>query len=101
MQLTIFRVLLWFSVLSLGVWVGGTLFHMLVLQPLWSHDPPDSVRFFFRQTRFNKTIWNFYGPPFMAARVVPLILCVIVGWGCVPGGRWLLVVAGVTWVAIT
>ena len=101
MQLTLFKGLLWFSVLSLGIWVGGTLFHMLVLQPLWSYDPPASVRFFFRETRFNKTVWNFYGPPFMAARLVPLILCVVIGWGCAPSQRRLLLVAGITWVAIT
>jgi hypothetical protein len=97
----LFKILLWFSVLSLGVWVGGTLFHMLVLQPMWSYDPPASVRFFFRETRFNKSVWNFYGPPFMAARLVPLILCVTLGWRCVPQQQGLLLVAGVTWIAIT
>jgi len=29
MQQTLFKFLLWFSVFHLGVWVGGTLFHMI------------------------------------------------------------------------
>lgn len=101
MQQLLYKFFLWWSVISLGLWVGGTLFHITVLEPLWSYNPPDSVRFFFRETRFNETIWNFFGPPWMAARVIPLLLCIVSGWKNAGGQRPLLLIAGFCWVFIT
>lgn len=72
--------LLWLSVLMLTTWVGGTLYQMLVVIPLWSASPPESVRAFFSGTDYNRTIFNFFGPPFMAARNLPLLLALLVGW---------------------
>src|SRR5438105_4837666 len=97
MQLVIYKSLLWFSVLSIGLWVGGTLFHMLVVQPMWSYDPPASVYFFFRKTRFNTTIWNFFGPPWMAARLLPLLICIGIAWTQATGQRGLLLTCGICW----
>jgi len=73
-------VLLWYNVLSLAVWAGGTLFQMLVVVPLWSAQPPDTVRFFFRETRYTTTINNFFGPRTQALRILPLLLLLIFGW---------------------
>src|SRR5450432_1626252 len=92
---------LWFAVISLGLWVGGTLFHILVIQPLWTTNPPVSVNFFFTKTTFNKTIWNFFGPPWMAARLIPLLLCILIGWKEAGSKKLYLVVAGVCWIFIT
>jgi hypothetical protein len=72
--------LLWLSVLSLTTWVGGTLYQMLVIIPLWSASPPDSVRTFFGGTDFTRTLYHFFGPPFMAARNLPLVLALLAGW---------------------
>ncbi|MDP4262824.1 MAG: DUF1772 domain-containing protein [Bacteroidota bacterium] len=101
MQQLIFRFFLWWSVLSLGLWVGGTLFHILVVEPLWSYNPPDSVRFFFSETRFNETVWNFFGPPWMAARLIPLLICIVAGWNRGGEQRILFIIAGCCWVFIT
>lgn len=65
------QVLLWLAMLGLSVWVGGALYQMLVIVPRWSASQPESVRAFFLGTRYNETIWNFFGPPFMAARLAP------------------------------
>jgi hypothetical protein len=72
--------LLWFSVLALAIWWGGTVYQMVVIVPLWSASPPESVRDFFQGTRYNETIWNFFGPPFMVMRGLPVLLLAIVGW---------------------
>ena len=85
------QVLLWLAVLGLGVWVGGTLYQMLVIVPMWSDSPPESVRAFFLGTRYNETIWNFFGPPFMAARLAPLLGALLVGWHLRQHRKWLLV----------
>ena len=85
------QVLLWLAVLGLSVRVGGTLYQMLVIVPMWSASPPESVRAFFLGTRYNETIWNFFGPPFMAARSAPLLGALLVGWHLPRHRKWLLV----------
>jgi hypothetical protein len=87
------QVLLWLAVVGLSVWVGGTLYQMLVVVPLWSASPPESVRAFFLGTRYNETIWNFFGPPFMIARLAPLVGALLVGWHLRRHRNWLLVAA--------
>lgn len=76
----ILLVSLWLSVVALTTWVGGTLYQMLVIVPLWSASPPESVRAFFQETEWNRTIFNFFGPPFIVARNVPLLAALIAGW---------------------
>jgi hypothetical protein len=74
------NVLLWYSIFAWGTWLGGTLYQMLVIVPLWSASPPESVRAFFQGTEYNRTIFRFFGPPFMAARVVPIIIALVLAW---------------------
>ena len=50
------QVLLWLAVLGLSVWLGGTLYQIVVIVPIWSHSPPESVRSFFLGTKYNETI---------------------------------------------
>lgn len=66
---------------------------MLVIVPMWSASPPESVRAFFLGTRYNETIWNFFGPPFMVARLAPLLGDLIVGWHLQQHRGWLLLAA--------
>jgi anthrone oxygenase-like protein len=54
--------------------------HVLVVVPLWSSSPPESVRAFFQHTDFNRTIGSFFGPPWMAVRMAPLIGALLMGW---------------------
>ncbi len=74
------QVLLWLAVLGLSVWVGGTLYQMLVIMPMWSPSPPESVRAFFLGTRYIETIRNFFAPQYMAARLAPLFGALLAGW---------------------
>lgn len=86
---------LWISAIGLATWFGGTLYQMLVVVPMWSHSPPESVTAFFEGTRYNETIWNFFGPPFMAARNLPLLAALFLGWHSTEHRKWLLIaVAG-------
>ena len=73
-------VLLWYSILAWGTWVGGTLYQMLVVVPMWSAAPPESVREFFQGTSYLDHIVNFFGPPFMAARVLPVFIALALAW---------------------
>lgn len=80
MKNTAYKIIIWWAVISYGLWVGGTLFNILVIVPLWSHQPPESVKFFFGQTNYSTTILNFFGPPWMVVRVVPVLLGTLLSW---------------------
>ena len=87
-------VLLWLSVITLSTWVGGTLYQMLVIVPMWSGSPPESVRSFFQGTDYNRLIFRFFGPPFMVARTLPVVAALFVGWHLPRHRQALLVAAG-------
>ncbi len=82
---------LWLSVIGLSTWVGGTLYQMLVIVPIWSGSPPESVRAFFQGTDYNRTIFHFFGPPFMVARSLPVVAALIAAWPFRPQRKWLVV----------
>ena len=74
------NVLLWYAVLAWSAWAGGTLYQMLVVVPMWSANPPDSVHQFFQGTTYTETIHHFFGPPFMAARLLPTVTALLLAW---------------------
>lgn len=76
----LFVFFLWLAVIGFSLWVGGTLFSMTVIVPMWSESPPESVKEFFGGTSFNKYIFNFFGPPWMAARTLPVLIALFMGW---------------------
>lgn len=75
------QVALWYCVIAWATWCGGTLYQMRVIVPMWSENPPQSVRDFFGRTRYPQTIRRFFGPPFMAARGLPVALAFGLAWG--------------------
>lgn len=87
------QILLWYNVISMGIWAGGTVYQMVVIVPLWSAAPPESVRAFFLGTGWLGTIGNFFGPRTMALRMLPILLGVVAGWHLRMHRGWLLVPA--------
>jgi uncharacterized membrane protein len=77
---TLLNIFLWLAVIGLSLWVGGTVFSMSVIVPMWSESPPKSVQEFFGGTSFNKYIFNFFGPPWMVGRNLPVLIALILGW---------------------
>ncbi len=84
-------VFLWFSVINLSIWVGGTIFHMIVVVPIWSGSPPGSVKDFFGANRAYDYLLNFYGPPWMFIRTLPIFVSLLLGWDSKPHRSLLLV----------
>lgn len=74
MRTKLYTFFIWWSVIGYSLWIGGTFFSMVVVVPMWSYDPPASVTAFFGGTNFNTTIYNFFGPPWMLMRTLPLLL---------------------------
>jgi len=76
----LFIIFLWLSVINLSIWIGGTLFHMIVVLPLWSQPLPGSVHDFFGGTRAYEYLLDFYGPQWMVIRILPIIIALVLGW---------------------
>jgi len=76
----LFIIFLWLSVINLSIWVGGTLFHMIVVLPIWSQPLPGSVKDFFGGTRAYEYLLDFYGPKWMVIRILPVIISLLLGW---------------------
>ena len=71
---------LWYAIFAWGIWLGGTVYQMLVVVPMWSDSPPESLRTFVQGTAYNRTIYHFFGPPFIAARIVPVVIALALAW---------------------
>jgi hypothetical protein len=91
---TLVRVLLWYNVLSLGIWVGGTVFSMTVIVPIWSASPPESLRAFFQGTTYMTTVYNFFGPVTQVARALPLFVLAAVAYKYSAVRPWILACTG-------
>jgi len=70
---------LWVSVLAWSIWVGGTIYQMLVVVPMWSARLPESLEAFLKNTNYVRDIFRFFGPRWMPARSLALLLP-FVGW---------------------
>lgn len=99
MRHRVLNICLWLSVIGISAWFGGTLYQMLVIDPAWSASPPDSIRNFLQATDFNRRIWNFFGPPFMAARCLPLLVALATAWQ-LPRHRTALLISVICFVGI-
>jgi hypothetical protein len=75
-----FIIFLWLSVINLSIWIGGTLFHMIVVLPIWSQPLPESVKEFFGGTPAYEYLLDFYGPKWMIIRILSIIVSLLLGW---------------------
>ena len=73
----LFVIFLWLSVINLSIWIGGMLFHMTVVLPIWSQPLPASVKEFFGGTRAYEYLLDFYGPKWMVIRILPIIIALL------------------------
>jgi len=59
--------------------VGGTIYQMLVVVPMWSAGVPESLGAFLKNTNYARDILRFFGPRWMPARSLALLLPFL-GW---------------------
>ena len=86
------QILLYITIILIGISVGGNVYEILVLDPLWSASPPESVRAFFQGTPYAKAMQKFWLSKLAKYSLFFLIGAVILGWA-VPGRRLWLVLA--------
>jgi len=73
-------VFLWIAVLSWGIWVGGTIYQMTVIVPIFGASPPESLRAFLSSTDFPRHVVHFFGPRWMPVRALSVLGVLICGW---------------------
>lgn len=95
MRQTFYTIFIWWAVLGFSIWFGGTIFSMSVIVPMWSYDLPDSARFFFTETKFTEYIYNFFGPPWMAIRNLPVFIALGLSWHSMRHRKYLLITSGI------
>src|SRR4030095_312884 len=76
----LFILFIWLSVINLSIWIGGALFHMIVVLPLWSPPLSESVQKFFGNTKAYDYLLDFYGPKWMIIRILPIIVSLLLAW---------------------
>ena len=87
----LYTIFIWLAVINLSIWVGSTLFHMIVVLPIWSQPLPGSVKDFFGGTRAYEYLLDFYGPKWMVIRILPIIISLLLGWNSKRHRNFLLV----------
>jgi uncharacterized membrane protein len=90
------NVCLWVAVIAVAVGIGGNVFQMVVIDPVWSAAPPESLRSFFSGTRFLAAMARFHAKnPFAFIGLFCLLASPFLGWN-VPRLRiWLLTAVGI------
>ena len=53
---------------------------MIVVLPIWSQPLPESVTYFFGGSHAYEYLLDFYGPKWMVFRILPIIVCLLLGW---------------------
>jgi hypothetical protein len=76
----ILLVSLWIAVILMAIWIGGTVYQMLVIVPLWTASLPESLSSFMRGTDFSHTVLNFFGSRFGLPRLVAIAVALAAGW---------------------
>ena len=84
-------VCLWIAILAATINVGGNLFQMMVVDPVWSAAPPASVQVYFSDVRHFEALRNFHNNPFLFVGLLCHLASVALYWKTRALRRWLLV----------
>lgn len=102
------RLLLFVATVYWGIWLGGYIFNALMLVPVWSHNPPDSMLGYFRVPRFLLYFFSMVNPWVFLTSLVAWLLTIrlntgarfwigwatLVAWVMLPLKIWMVVTIG-------
>lgn len=86
---------LWLAVLTMAISVGGNVFQMVVIDPIWSASPPESVRAFFVGTPFLAALRRFHLNPIFLVGEVCLLGTLVLNWKVPTLRKWILLAVGI------
>lgn len=73
------QVLLWISIIAWSLWLGGLIYEMVVITPLWSGSLPQSVTEWNSRPMYMVNPTRFHAP-LAAVTVLASLLAAIFGW---------------------
>ncbi len=91
---------IWVVALAVAISVGGNVFQMIVIDPIWSASPPTSLQSYFGDRAHYEALRRFHLNPFFMFALVCLIAAVILQWRAQSLRRWLLTALGIQLVII-
>jgi hypothetical protein len=87
---TLTQACLWIAVLVYAVALGGNVFQMIVVDPIWSGSPPASLQTYFGELHGYEALRRFHVNPFSAFAQLCLVASVALSWHDRALRRWLL-----------
>src|SRR5438067_13900170 len=93
------RVCLWIAAVTLAVSVGGNLYQAIVLDPVWSASPPESLRTF-AASPYLAGVITFHTNPVFLAGLLCLLASPFLAWKVPTMRLWLLIAVGCYFTAI-
>lgn len=70
------RLILFIATVYWGIWLGGYIFNALMVVPLWSHNPPDSMLGYFREPHFLLYFFSAVNPWVFLASLIAWLLTI-------------------------
>jgi uncharacterized membrane protein len=87
------NICLWIAAITLAISVGGNLFQAMVIDPVWSASPPESVKTF-AGTPFLAALKTFHTNPLFLVGLICLLASPFLAWNSPGMRKWLLIAAG-------
>ncbi len=102
------RLFLFIAAIYWGIWLGGYIFNAVMLVPLWSHNPPDSMLSYFRVPHFLIYFFKYVNPWVFLASLVAWLFTIrldtgarawigraaLIAWLMFPLKVWMLITIG-------
>ncbi|HEX8148620.1 MAG TPA: hypothetical protein VF591_15675 [Pyrinomonadaceae bacterium] len=102
------RLFLFAATIYWGIWLGGYIFNALMLVPLWSHNPPDSMVNYFGTPRFLIYFFAYVNPWVFLASLAAWLVTIkldtgarfwlgwatLVAWVMLPLKVWMVITIG-------
>src|SRR5438046_9954238 len=82
---------IWIAILATTMSVGGNLFQMMVVDPLWSVAPPASGQTYFSDARHFEALRRFHNNPFGFVGLLCLVASIAFSWKTRALRWWLLI----------
>ena len=91
------RLFLFIGTIYWGIWLGGYIFNALMVVPLWSHNPPDSMLSYFREPHFLLYFFSAVNPWVFLVSLIAWLLTIKLDTG---SGAWLGRATLIAWIML-
>ena len=91
------RLFLFIATIYWGIWLGGYIFNAVMVVPLWSHNPPDSMLSYFREPHFLLYFFSAVNPWVFLVSLIAWLLTIKLDTG---SGAWLGRATLIAWIML-